>query len=326
MATDKVFLRQPSEFKYDSNDDFSIWFAKFTNFADAANIAKKDQFAALCSYLDNGAFSIVRSLEITDDVKAEPDRFKPLLEKALRTQDKIPPRLALKYRTQKPDESLSDFAIALGKLASKAEIAQVSKEETLVDSFCTGVRDTDLSIKLLETNFESLSIALEQAQKIEGASKIRNFVRPSTTDNAELEVLASSSTNRQPAQQPQEYSQNTRTAPNVRFQSSIGDRVTNNWRGELSSSAQNFQPGRREHLQFPNNQAGSNFDRRFDHNVRGNPFRDGFRTGQGRAGPSNGNSQKRCWYCKRLGHISRDCRTKVRDQAQNFPAGPSPRQ
>jgi hypothetical protein len=326
MSEVKVFLRQPSEFKYGSNDEFSIWFAKFTNFADAAQIAKSNQFTALCSYLDNGAFSIVRSLEISDEDKAEPDKFKPLLEKALGTPEKIPPRLALKYRTQKPDESLSDFAIALGKLASKAEIAQASKEETLVDSFCTGVRDTDLSIKLLETNFGNLSLALEQAQKIEGASKIRNFVRPITSHDAELEVLASSAVNRHAFQPPLDDSENNRATQNDNFRPTNVDRV-NHLQGGLNRNAQNFQPGRREHSQYPDSRASPNFVNRSNNYVRGNPNRDGYHSNQGRAGSySNRGPQKRCWYCNRPGHLRRDCRTRAREQGQNFPTGPSPRQ
>ena len=68
--------------------------------------------------------------------------------------------------------------MSLGKLAIKAAASQTSSEKTLIDTFCTGDRDTDLSLKLLESSFESLSSALQQAQKIESATNIHNFVRP----------------------------------------------------------------------------------------------------------------------------------------------------
>ena len=208
---DQAFIRKPSEFKHDC--DFSVWYAQFSNFAKAAKIEKANQFVALCSYLDNQSFAIVQSLEIKDTDQADPAKYKPVLEKALGLQDKIPPRLALKYRTQGQDESLSDFAMALCKLATKAGISEVSKEEVLVDSFCTGVLEQDLSVKLLESDFANLSLALSQAQKIESASQIRKFVRPSTSNTTELEILATNA-----------IQHNT-----------------------LNSNAQNFQPGRRQH-------------------------------------------------------------------------------
>ena len=325
---DKIFVKKPSVFKQDSNDDFSIWYAQFANFAEAAKLAKADVFGALCSYLDNAAFSIVQNLELSAEVRGDPDKFRPFLEKSLGFQDKIPPRLALKYRTQKPDESLADFAVALSKLATKAATANATKEETLVDSFCTGVRDTDMSIKLLENNFTTLSLALEQAKKIEGASKIRDFVRPNTNSNAELEILASSETNKRPskynAQSTNPFLQPTMVEPADRNRG----QVTVAWQGALDHNAQNFQPGRNEHVQYhENSRAGASHGYRFQNN-RYNPGRNGYPSVQGRVGPANraAQSQKRCWYCNRPGHLIRNCKTKARDEAQNFAPGPGPRQ
>ena len=97
----KVYVKQPSEFKLNSNDDKT------------ANIAEKDRFATLCSYLDIAAFKVVQGL--TEEAIISPATFKPLHEKALRGEEKIPPRLALRYRTQEHDESLGEFAMSLGK-------------------------------------------------------------------------------------------------------------------------------------------------------------------------------------------------------------------
>ena len=325
----KVYVKQPSEFKLNSNDDFTTWYAQFSNFAGAANIADKDRFATLCSYLDITAFTVVQGLALTEEAIISPATFKPLLEKALRGEETIPPRLALRYRTQKHDESLGEFAMSLGKLAIKAAASQTSNEETLIDTFCTGVRDTDLSLKLLESSFESLSSALQQAQKIESATNIRKFVRaPSTPASAtsNIEILGI-----EPKIQPRNRSispTNRRVSFNETSIRQTNDRVVTPDKTDMF--AQSVHPGRRAHpqSQSPNNvRFEPRRDYKYDNSFQYDPNRIGF-SSEGRVGPQNRTNMntKRCWYCNRLGHVIRNCRTRAREQEQNFQSGPSLRQ
>ena len=307
----KIVVKQPAVFKLNSSDEFSIWYAQFINYAEAVGIEKANTFVALKSFLDASAFSIVENLEVSDENKADPAKFKSTLEEALSRKDKIPPRLALRYRSQETDESLADFALALEKLANKAGVHKDARPQLLVDSFCTGVRDTDLSIKLLETHFDTLTLALDQAEKIESASKIRNFVRPSkakTDADTGLEILAA-----EPA---------SATTNQQNFSQSTDSRHRRN----LDPNARGFQPG------FPEQAVGrygnsSNFGVSNTPRQRFNqPGRAGGNRYSNNAGFANRDATKRCWYCNRLGHVSRNCRTRARNEAQNFPQGPSPRQ
>jgi hypothetical protein len=307
---DKAIVKQPSVFKLNSTDEYSTWYAQFTNYCTAVKIEAKDRFLVLSSFLDTPAFAVVQNLGISDADQADPTLYSARLEEALTPKEKIPPRLALRYRAQEPDESLADFAFALEKLATKAGVPAASRPELLVDSFCTGVRDTDLSIKLLETSFTNLTLALDQAQKIESASKIRKFVRPSNNNPAEsanLEILAA-----EPAFSKQP------TPPHDRRPNQAG---RFNERDSFHHNVPVFQPGRPEHAtsRYGNFRANENSRINFDR-----PDNSGNRNSNN-AGPSYRNT-KRCWYCNRLGHLSKNCRTKARDQAQNFPMGPSPRQ
>ena len=94
--------------------------------------------------------------------------------------------------------------------------------------------------------------------------------------------------------------------------------------------AQRVQPGRRAH---PQSQSPSNVrfeplhDYKYDNSFQYNPNRVGFGS-EGRVGPQNRTnmSTKRCWYCNRLGHVIRNCRTRSREQEQNFQSWPSLRQ
>lgn len=318
MTDTKVIARQPPEYKHSEND-FSSWFAQFQNFADAMKIDNKNRFMTLKSYLDSASFAIVQNLEIADAAKEDPALFKPLLEKAL-IVDKIPPRLELRFRTQKSDESLSDFATALQKLCTKAAIPQTAREETLVDSFCTGVRNTELSIRLLETSFATLSLALDQAQKIEGASKIRNFVRPATSNSNvddEVEVLvASEPEEKKPEPQFSRNRHDYRSNRRVRF-NGVPTRSIEHRDTRFDQDAPIFRPDRNQHPGNCDGRHGSRPATREGNN--GRYYQPGQRVNTSFA-------QKRCWYCNRLGHLIRDCRTKAIREAQNFQPGPSPRQ
>ena len=323
MATEntKVVVKQPAVFKLNSKDDFPTWYAQFKNYADSVGIGADDFFKALSSFLDTPAFTVVQNLKVPEADKKDEDKFKPILTAALTRKEKIPPRLALRYRAQEPEESLAEFAFALELLANKANIPDDSKPEMLVDSFCTGVRDTDLSIKLLETNFASLSLAVDQAQKIEGASKIRNFVRPSSsTANPEqsLEILA---TNPAPANtgRPVTYQQNQQ--PNANF---------GNAAQHLDYNAPSFQPNHHHTAGYGNSRFdnGSRYVQN-NHTSYNRPRNSGlhnqFGNGNG-AYQGNRNVQKRCWFCNRVGHLIRNCRTRANNEAQNFQTRPSPRQ
>ena len=189
-------VRQPPEFK-GSEDEFSVWYSQFANFAKTMKIADPEYFGALVTYLDTMAFSIVENLNLSNEIKADPIQFKPFLEKALKSEsEKIPASLALRYRSQKDEETLSQFAFQLEKLANKSnlDLGQTARQQILIDSFCTSVKNANLSIKLLEQTFATLADAVDSAIKIETAQNIRNFVQTGNNNASnDVEILASSS-------------------------------------------------------------------------------------------------------------------------------------
>lgn len=233
--------KQPPVYKL-SSDDYPMWQHQFENYADALKLEDKDRFVTLKSFLDSPAFTIVQNLDISADQMADPKLYKPILEAALIRKDTIPPRMALKYRTQQDDESLYEFATALENLANRANVEKEVRPLLLVDSFCTGVRDAELSVKLLENSFASLALALDKAEGIARASKIRNFARPPTTETPQvessLEILASNSS---PPQQHNSGRQSYQQGRNRNPRAS-SDIPSNNNQGAEPSSSNRFQP------------------------------------------------------------------------------------
>ena len=346
-APPKRVVRQPPEFCLNAEDqDFTTWYKQFENFAKAMSIPEKDQLTAIISYLDTAAFAVVENLKLEGETLTKADLYKPLLEKALKNDnEKIPARLKLRYRTQKSNESLSQFALELGKLADKSDIKETAvKQQLLVDSFCTGVKDADLSIKLLENNFGSLTLALNHALKVEGANKIRNFVRAVDDDQApEVEILATSeqhshkAKNSESAQLPsnsmpqhsnnvQQHDQNFIHVPDQRFYpNQYGNSY--NYQNHYSVPRQMHHSNQFQHM-TPRNQ-GNNFQarpsRNFQTNTR-NGHVDYQPNGQRPMRLQQKNRSKVCYYCQIPGHVIRMCHKRMRDESRNFRQGPSPRQ
>ncbi len=316
-------------------------------------IADKDHFVAISSYLNTAAFTAVENVKLTDEQKADPKSFYPLLENALKSDsDKIPPRLKLRFRTQKPGESLSQFALELGKLANKSNMEDATREHLLIDSFCTGVKDTDLSIKLLETTFGTLTLALDYALKVEGASKIRNFVKLGHDEAPEIEILAtnerhgpSSKNTELPHSTPERNVDiNTQNMPQ---HSNFGQQYHNNNpvnNGSRPFAPQNFhspqdhynnqftppvrygQSHNNAHYTAPVLQNYTRPPRRAQYNNQ--TSRTSYQPGMYRPQRAeiNNNRTKTCFYCHVPGHVIRMCRLRMRDESRNFPQGPSPRQ
>ena len=170
-------VRQPQTFRYGT--DFAAWFKQFENFATAAKCDVKEQYILLLTYLDTKSFTLVQNLDVSATNQANLNLcYSQILNILTPDNDRIPARLSLKYRVQKATESISEYAFELEMLANKAfDSKNPNKQATMVDTFCTGVSDTNLSIKLLEHDFETLSEALVYAQKVKVAQDVRHSIR-----------------------------------------------------------------------------------------------------------------------------------------------------
>ena len=110
------------------------------------------------------------------------DAALPKLKVALTPPDKMPAKIELKFRKQKLNESLSEFGLAIQNLG----ICAFGRDHALnngqvMDAFCIGVRNTDLSAKLLGSQFENLADAIAFAHNKESSETIKKYVRHNRT-------------------------------------------------------------------------------------------------------------------------------------------------
>ena len=177
-ANSAVIVRQPEEFKY--GECFDLFFRRFCMYAKNVKCDPTAQYDLLLSYLDKKSFRLADGIAYTaretttinTDIKAA----LPKLKKALTPSDKIPAKVELKFRKQGQTETLSDFGFAIQSLGASAFGTYAVNNGQVIDAFCMGVKNAELSAKLLSTEVTTLSGAINFAQEKESAMAILQFV------------------------------------------------------------------------------------------------------------------------------------------------------
>ena len=326
--------RAPCTFVY--GNDFKLWFDQFLNYCDAGKAVQTSteeattsnqaqpqgetnrNFKLFLTFLCPKSFQIAQNLGISEDEQKNLKQCYNKLAKALSTdEDQIPARLSLKYRRQKPTESLSNFAYELELLGNRVytEGESAQKQFYLVDCFCTGLIDTQLSIKLLQENFKTLNEALSAAQNANSAINIRKLIdkqedNPNTAPHFDiLNVDTTTSPNKHTltTHQTPDTQNNTNIHRQGRDPDSIGtDGRRQEYRQDYRQEQQNFYNQR-----SANNPQNPNYFPRNSYNQTSanNPQNPNYFS---RNTYGTRNTNRTCYFCGRLNHIERFCKVKER--------------
>ena len=118
----------------------------------------------MLGFLDRKSYQLVEAITFTDAentaIAENIDAALPKLKVALTPPDKMPAKIELKFRKQKLNESLSEFDLAIQNLGMIAFGRDALNNGQVIDAFCIGVRNTDLSAKFLGSQFENLADAM----------------------------------------------------------------------------------------------------------------------------------------------------------------------
>ena len=206
--------RQPSTFKIGM--DFPTWFRQFLNYCTITNTPAAQRFGVMCSFFDSSAFTTVENLRLANDIREDINAAFEPLRIALNSPDsRIPPRFALRHRVQREEESLDEFARQLEKLARNAFPADnnIRANQTLIDAFISGLRSDELSIKLLQRNFQNVTDALNEAKEYLAARDTRKYLKRNSARNEILvnRALLQDSDNDLPVSQVQSTNPSTLT-------------------------------------------------------------------------------------------------------------------
>ena len=177
MATMNI-VRQPDEFKF--GEDFDLFFDRFKAYLTNVKCEKKAQFDLFLSFLDPISFRKCQAITFEADHRTEDaidlDKAAQILKDALSKQVQVPPNIAVRCRTQKTDESISDFGYNIQILGHKAFGAEAETNARVIEAFCMGLSDYDLTVKMLQKSFTTLKAAIDYARTKESSLVLRKFV------------------------------------------------------------------------------------------------------------------------------------------------------
>lgn len=326
--------KQPPTYTY--GKDFALFFSMFTNYCNTVNLPAEFRYALFLTFLGPKCFQIITRLELDrDDIIAA---YPQLLRALQSASEPIPPRLSIKYRTQKPNESLQEYAFALETLADRAFDDADVKDQQMLDTFCTGILDAGLSVKLLQEEHADFQAAVEMASRIQQAVKVRKYMhdnRINVANSDKVEILEVSSKSQcvcnsspssvnaiAPRSKPQEHpnTQNMQvqgTLPQAGPSQPAGlPQYMNTNHGQayppqtMSYGSHNHNNSHQGQTQYNNNANG------FNNNQSNNRYNSRFPT----SSSDNGRGLKTCWFCERPGHVIRNCfayQNSLQDRATN---------
>ena len=206
--------RQPSIFKMGM--DFPTWFRQFLNYCTITNTPAAQRFGVMCSFLDSPAFTTIENLRLADDIRADINAAFEHLRVALHSTDsRIPARFAIRHRAQREEESLDEFARELEKLARNAfpEDNNIRANQSLIDAFISGLRSDELSIKLLQRNFQNVTEALNEAKEYLSARDTRKYLKRNSARSEILVNRAALQDSPSISSSPQSSTSTTNTLP-----------------------------------------------------------------------------------------------------------------
>ena len=156
----------PSE--TDSDKKFSHWLRTFHNYVQTLDEGA-DKLATLVNFIGHQAYSLIENENTYENAVAV------LKASYTKTVNPIFARHVLATRKQQPDETLDDYLRNLKLFAKNCQFtpvtAAVYHDESVRDSFISGLRSTYIRQRLLENNALTLDQAFTSARSLEVAMK-----------------------------------------------------------------------------------------------------------------------------------------------------------
>ena len=151
-------------------------------------------FRTFMSFISPECFLLVEALELTDAQKQDmfaAATFQRIKQALRKRENKIDPGFLFRYRKQKDNESIEDYAKDLERLYQEVDPNEqnVRQNRLLIDTFIGGVKNDELAIKLLQENYQNLTQAVEAAVQYFQALQTRRFIKTETNFRPVLEKV-----------------------------------------------------------------------------------------------------------------------------------------
>ena len=159
-------IERPAKFKY--GQDFNTYCTRFEEYVQLHSIQNARLHLLFLSNLDERSYKKLKDVSLTPPEKAYCELFlKKYRQVYYPSGETVSHQMQLGSIKQKLEESVDDFSFRLTELANKAYTDRVLRESCSFLAFMQGIRDTDLKVKLNESDVRSYREAVSFAKRIE---------------------------------------------------------------------------------------------------------------------------------------------------------------
>ena len=276
--------------KYEKGQNFSRFCEKFNNFVTLTQMNTENQYAFFMQNVDDQTYSILKSVRVSDEQKADKALFCALFKRAIYGEESLSLKNEVRDCKQKSSESIADYVYRLREKASIAYPDADEAEENCLLSFLRGVSDANIRRKLNEATITNFEQAVKLAKKLVRV----NQVFENEADCSQVLTSRSMSFSDQNSDDDIRSRENDsldRSRP--RNRENIRDKYSSNYRSDSR--------GRYAR--------SSSRELRFRDDRRRSRFRDGYSRsiGSNRQGSRRGPWTGRCFACGMFGHYRSNC-------------------
>lgn len=314
MATLNI-VRQPDEFQFGS--DFDLFFDRMQAFMTNVKAEDGSRYSLFLSFLDPVSFRKAQAIVFTNTHKTNDvvdlTKARSVLKTALSKQAEVPPNVQLRYCIQKKDETISDFGYNIQVLGHKAYGTDAETNAQVIEAFCAGLLDQDLTAKMLQklSTFATLKAAIDYSVLKETSINIKHFIARNrntvsrssrAVDVLEVENVSTVLADLSVADAGHGSNQQSHQG---RYQSPGAAAGNQSQRPEASANRQ--QVGDR--YSGRNQRQPYGRGRGFTQNTQ-------YRQSYSRGSVARGRETRACYYCGIKGHLVRDCYTKQHQESR----------
>ena len=134
----RTVAKAPEVFELKGN--FASWIKQFRNYAELVAVKPNEMYRTFMSFVSQECFLLVEALELTNAQKQdmfEGETFQRIKQALQKRDNRVNPGFLFRYRKQKDNESIDDYAKELEKLCQEVypNEQNIRQNRLLIDTF-----------------------------------------------------------------------------------------------------------------------------------------------------------------------------------------------